>query len=176
MHVHILFAKHTSRLAYPNSHICTHCCYLMVGWGVTLELCKHVLYFISLLTRPPLFKRIWAFWRKHHGEGIQFNVGRETWKVSKYFHLSYACNMVNLIISRKLISSTKKSVFLFRCFSDCVDSSKCCSYEYSPEAKMCNLNEGCDPTSKKMGDFLFCKKIKEPWVKVLDEGKIRQRE
>ena len=32
MHVHILFAKHTSRLAYPNSHICTHCCYLMLNW------------------------------------------------------------------------------------------------------------------------------------------------
>ena len=72
------------------------------GGGVTLlELCKSVLYFISLLTRPPLFKRIWAFWRKHHGEGIQFNVGRETWKVSKYFHLSHACNIVILIISGK---------------------------------------------------------------------------
>ena len=30
MHVHILFAKHTR---YPNSHICTHCCYLMSIWS-----------------------------------------------------------------------------------------------------------------------------------------------
>ena len=29
MHVDILVAAHTSRLAYPHSHICTHCCYLM---------------------------------------------------------------------------------------------------------------------------------------------------
>ena len=34
MHVHILFAKHTSRLAYPNSHICTHCFYLMKDWSL----------------------------------------------------------------------------------------------------------------------------------------------
>ena len=30
MYVGILVAAHTSRLAYPNSHICTHCCYLMI--------------------------------------------------------------------------------------------------------------------------------------------------
>ena len=28
-YVGILVDEHTSRLAYPNSHICTHCCYLM---------------------------------------------------------------------------------------------------------------------------------------------------
>ena len=79
---------------------------------------------------------------------------------------TYVCNVVNahlIFIYFQKIDFLKKSVFLVRCFSDCVDSPKCCSYEYSPEAKMCNLNEGCDPTSKKMGDFLFCKKIKEPW-------------
>ena len=29
---------------------------------------------------------------------------------------------------------------------------------------MCNLNEGCLPTEKKMGDFLFCKNLKQPWA------------
>ena len=29
---------------------------------------------------------------------------------------------------------------------------------------MCNLNKGCLPTEKKMGDFLFCKNLKQPWA------------
>ena len=51
MHVHILFAKHTSRLAYPNSHICTHCCYLMlwlittVLWSGATSICDGFIYF-----------------------------------------------------------------------------------------------------------------------------------
>ena len=32
-YVDIQEAARTCRLAYPNSHICTHCCYLMYKWG-----------------------------------------------------------------------------------------------------------------------------------------------
>ena len=56
------------------------------------------------------------------------------------------------------------SVFLFRCWKECASSSDCCSYEYSPSVKMCNLNKKCEPEEKKVGDFLFCKKLKKPWV------------
>ena len=51
------------------------------------------------------------------------------------------------------------SVFLFRCWKECVSSSDCCSYEYSPTEKECNLNKKCEPEEKKIGDFLYCKKL-----------------
>ena len=37
MHVGRFVAAHTRRLAYPNSHICTHCCYLMPTLRMTLR-------------------------------------------------------------------------------------------------------------------------------------------
>ena len=36
----------------------------------------------------------------------------------------------------------------------------CCSYEYSPDRQMCNLNKECEPQEGKYADFLFCKKLK----------------
>ena len=42
---------------------------------------------------------------------------------------------------------------------DCLRSKSCCSYEYSPETKMCNLNKECEATERKESDFLFCKKV-----------------
>ena len=56
--------------------------------------------------------------------------------------------------SRKL--RTSNSV---RCSFACSQTPKCCSYEYSPDRKMCNLNKECEPTEGKHVDFLFCKKL-----------------
>ena len=56
--------------------------------------------------------------------------------------------------SRKL--RTSNSV---RCRFACSQTPKCCSYEYSPDRKMCNLNKECEPTEGKHVDFLFCKKL-----------------
>ena len=64
----------------------------------------------------------------------------------------------------------KKIVLLCRCLLACVASPNCCSYEYSPVRKMCNLNNECEPKEKKIGDFLFCKKRPKPWNKTLPEG------
>ena len=75
--------------------------------------------------------------------------------------------------SKIWISSTRKSNFqkilshkmseiekdFHRCGQACLKDSKCCSYEFSPTYKQCNLNKECLPTTKKFQDFLFCKKI-----------------
>merc|ERR1711974_53349 len=45
------------------------------------------------------------------------------------------------------------------CGEACQSKSECCSYEFSPSYKDCNLNKECQPTQKKFQDFLFCKKI-----------------
>ena len=74
--------------------------------------------------------------------------------------------------SKIWISSTRKSNFqkilphkisviekdFHRCGQACLKNSKCCSYEFSPTYKQCNLNKECLPTTKKFQDFLFCKK------------------
>ena len=56
--------------------------------------------------------------------------------------------------SRKLRTSNP-----VRCSLACSQTPKCCSYEYSPDRKMCNLNKECEPTEGKHVDFLFCKKL-----------------
>ena len=49
--------------------------------------------------------------------------------------------------------------FFFRCYDRCfTEGESCCSYEYSPHRRMCNLNKECDPTDKKHADFLFCRR------------------
>ena len=50
---------------------------------------------------------------------------------------------------------------ILRCMFKCMSNKDCCSYEYSPVRKMCNLNKECKPTGGKVGDFLFCQKIRE---------------
>ena len=47
------------------------------------------------------------------------------------------------------------------CAKQCNDNKNCCSYEYSPRKKICNLNRACKPSRKKFGDFNFCAKGKE---------------
>ena len=47
------------------------------------------------------------------------------------------------------------------CAELCNDNKDCCSYEYSPRKKRCNLNRDCKPTRKKFKDFNFCAKGKE---------------
>ena len=44
------------------------------------------------------------------------------------------------------------------CAKQCSASKHCCSYEYSPTEKLCNLNKDCKPTAKKYNDFDFCVK------------------
>lgn len=51
-----------------------------------------------------------------------------------------------------------KNVSHGKCSFNCLTKKDCCSYEYSPEKKMCNLNKECEPTEGKVEDFLFCKK------------------
>lgn len=54
-------------------------------WSFANMFCISHLFFPP---RLPLSKRIWAFWRKRHGEGIRSTTGEsETWKVSNCFHL-----------------------------------------------------------------------------------------
>ena len=33
---------------------------------------------------------------------------------------------------------------------------ECCSYEYSPKEKTCNLNKNCKPTEEQTKDFKLC--------------------
>ena len=35
---------------------------------------------------------------------------------------------------------------------------ECCSFEWSPSSRICNLNQECAPTGKKFKDYLFCVK------------------
>ena len=35
---------------------------------------------------------------------------------------------------------------------------ECCSFEWSPSLKICNLNQECAPTGNKFRDYLFCVK------------------
>ena len=55
---------------------------------------------------------------------------------------------------------TEKSEYFFlRCYDRCfTEGESCCSYEYSPHRRMCNLNKECEPTDKKHADFLFCRR------------------
>merc|ERR1719369_1282099 len=44
------------------------------------------------------------------------------------------------------------------CAKLCSNNKDCCSYEYSPRKKRCNLNRDCKPSRKKFEDFNFCAK------------------
>ncbi len=46
-----------------------------------------------------------------------------------------------------------------RCANRCNDESSCCSFEYSPTKKICNLNRDCEPTESAYQDFAFCTKV-----------------
>ena len=45
------------------------------------------------------------------------------------------------------------------CAALCTDRpGECCSFEWSPSLKICNLNQECAPTGNKFRDYLFCVK------------------
>ena len=44
------------------------------------------------------------------------------------------------------------------CANRCNDESSCCSFEYSPTTKKCNLNSDCEPTQGVFQDYAFCTK------------------
>ena len=45
------------------------------------------------------------------------------------------------------------------CATLCTDRpGECCSFEWSPSLKICNLNQECAPTGNKFKDYLFCVK------------------
>ena len=44
------------------------------------------------------------------------------------------------------------------CSNRCNDESSCCSFEYSPTTKKCNLNRECQPTVSVYQDYAFCTK------------------
>jgi len=44
------------------------------------------------------------------------------------------------------------------CGKLCDQTSGCCSYEWSPTSKICNLNRECQPSAPKYQDYGFCKK------------------
>ena len=46
------------------------------------------------------------------------------------------------------------------CAKYCDNDSACCSFEYSPRRKWCNLNKECGPTHGVYQDFDFCVKGK----------------
>ena len=45
------------------------------------------------------------------------------------------------------------------CANRCNDESSCCSFEYSPTKKRCNLNRDCEPTESAYQDYAFCTKV-----------------
>ena len=47
------------------------------------------------------------------------------------------------------------------CAKLCSEEPTCCSFEYSPLLKICNLNTDCNPTLKKYLDYIFCTKVGE---------------
>jgi len=48
------------------------------------------------------------------------------------------------------------------CAGHCDANSNCCSFEYSPMTKKCNLNSECQPTKEVFEDFNFCVKAQAP--------------
>ena len=44
------------------------------------------------------------------------------------------------------------------CAQHCDDNANCCSFEYSPSGKKCNLNSECKPTKGVVGNWAFCVK------------------
>ena len=74
---------------------------------------------------------------------------------SKTFFLTITFYHFQKILSHKMSEIEKD---FHRCGQACLKDSKCCSYEFSPTYKQCNLNKECLPTTKKFQDFLFCKK------------------
>jgi len=48
------------------------------------------------------------------------------------------------------------------CAGHCDANSNCCSFEYSPMTKKCNLNSECQPTKDVFEDFNFCVKAEAP--------------
>ena len=46
------------------------------------------------------------------------------------------------------------------CAKLCNKEKNCCSYEYSPTEKLCNLNKDCKPSAEIYKDFSFCVKPK----------------
>merc|ERR1719369_2344646 len=40
----------------------------------------------------------------------------------------------------------------------CESIEECCSYEFSPNEKLCNLNRDCKPNAEKHKDYIFCSK------------------
>ena len=60
------------------------------------------------------------------------------------------------------------------CAKYCSEEKSCCSYEYSPTEKLCNLNKDCKPTAEKYEDFDFCVKgIKKFWTLNLENTYFR---
>ena len=45
------------------------------------------------------------------------------------------------------------------CSNRCMHMSDCCSFEYSPTKKRCNLNRDCEPTESAYQDYAFCTKV-----------------
>jgi hypothetical protein len=48
------------------------------------------------------------------------------------------------------------------CSSKCDIDPNCCSFEWSPTEKLCNLNRTCEPTEAKYKDYYFCTKARCP--------------
>ena len=48
------------------------------------------------------------------------------------------------------------------CAAQCKAEAECCSYEWSPTEKKCNLNKECLPTASKYKDYHFCA-LKGKW-------------
>ena len=67
-------------------------------------------------------------------------------------HKSSPCIFILIGFEHSLI------IFFTRCGQACRSNGECCSYEFSPSYKDCNLNKECKPSQKKFQDFLFCKK------------------
>ena len=65
----------------------------------------------------------------------------------------------------------------------CEFHEECCSYEFSPHDKLCNLNKDCKPNAEKHKDYIFCSKKgktcltgirRESAYEAYDDGKNKQ--
>merc|ERR1719347_1618348 len=56
------------------------------------------------------------------------------------------------------INAGEEGITRDQCEGKCTSNPRCCSFEYSPARRFCNLNTKCSPTSKKYQDFMFCAK------------------
>ena len=56
------------------------------------------------------------------------------------------------------ISGNHQDKSMIGCQEMCDNTRSCCSFEWSPTTRVCNLNNECRPTRGQFKDYLFCMK------------------